>query len=152
MDGDREFWSARKAMRLLGYGRWENVKNVIHKAISACRNSGSDPADQFVDINKLVAHGSGAKRQIADVRMTRLAMYFLAMNGDPEKPEIAAAQQYFVIQTRRAELTTTRSRSSPYNSCHVRRVGEHLSHLWQRNAQVLCDGSWASSVPRRPTA
>lgn len=95
-----EYWSAREAMGLLGYARWENMENVIRKAKVACRNSGENPHDNFRDVTKLQA---GSQVPHRDVQVTRYGMYLLAMNGDPEKPEIAAAQRYFAIQTYRAE-------------------------------------------------
>jgi hypothetical protein len=87
----------------MGYLRWENVENVIRKARAACRNSGHMPSDHFRDLTKMVPIGSGSTRSVADVQMTRFGMYLLAMNGDPDKPEIAAAQRYFAVQTYRAE-------------------------------------------------
>jgi len=80
------------------------MQKVIEKAKSACRNAGHDPSDHFRDVTNLVDIGSGAQRASADVQLRRFGMYLVAMNGDPDKPEIAAAQRYFVIQTRRAEL------------------------------------------------
>jgi hypothetical protein len=76
---------------------------VVRKARTACRNAGHDPGNHFVDVNRMVSLGSGASRNTTDVQMTRFGMYLLAMNGDPEKAEIAAAQRYFAIQTYRAE-------------------------------------------------
>lgn len=98
-----EYWSAREAMSHLGYTDWRNVENVIRKARSACRNAGHDPGDHFVDVDRMVSLGSGSERRITDVQMTRFGMYLLAMNGDPDKPEIATAQRYFAVQTYRAE-------------------------------------------------
>ncbi|MFO0852691.1 MAG: hypothetical protein U0871_29635 [Gemmataceae bacterium] len=98
--GDFEYWSAREAMQPLGYSRWENLQNVIRKAKAACRNSGNDPAEHFRDITKTLPQGGPPS---ADTQMTRFGMYLLAMNGDPDKPEIAAAQRYFAVQTYRAE-------------------------------------------------
>ena len=99
-----EYWEAREAMGHLGYSDWRNIENVIRKARTACRKSGSDPGDHFVDVNKMVTLGSGAERSVPDVQMTRFGMYLLAMNGDPEKSGIAMAKVYFAVQTRRAEV------------------------------------------------
>jgi hypothetical protein len=99
-----EFWSAREAMPHLGYANWQNFEKVVSKARSACRNAGHNVADHFIDASNLIPTGKGAMRPTADVQLTRFAMYLLAMNGDPDKSEIAAAQRYFVVQTRRAEL------------------------------------------------
>ncbi len=99
-----EYWSAREAMGPLGYTRWENMENVIRKAKSSCRNASYEVADHFRDVTKMIGTGKGAERPVTDVQMSRLGMYLLAMCGDPDKSEIAAAQRYFVIQTRRAEV------------------------------------------------
>ncbi len=96
-----EWWSAREAMELLGYSNWQNMQNVIRKAKAACRNSGHSVAEHFTDISETTAQG-GPRRQ--DTLLRRFGMYLVAMNGDPDKAEIAAAQRYFAIQTRRAEL------------------------------------------------
>ena len=108
-----EYWSAREALELLGYLHWQGLENVIRKARAACRNSGHDPGDHFRDTPKMVPLGSGASRAITDVQMTRFGMYLLAMNGDPDKPEIAAAQRYFAIQTYRAEQQLPPSQPGP---------------------------------------
>jgi hypothetical protein len=98
--GEFEWWSAREAMPYLGYQRWENVENVIRKAKAACRNTGQPVENNFRDVTK-VSGMRGPSGQ--DVQMSRFGMYLLAMNGDPDKPEIAAAQRYFAVQTYRAE-------------------------------------------------
>ena len=98
-----EYWSAREALGVLGYARWENLEAVIRKARSACRNSGCDPGDHFRDVTKMIDIGKGGQRGVVDVQMTRYGMYLLAMNGDPDKSEIATAQTYFAVQTYRAE-------------------------------------------------
>ncbi|HEY7313833.1 MAG TPA: BRO family protein [Gemmataceae bacterium] len=99
--GEFEWWSAREAMPYLGYKNWQNMENVIAKAKAACRNSGHQVRDNFRDTSKVSAQ-RGPWQQ--DVQMSRFGMYLLAMNGDPDKPEIAAAQRYFTIQTFRAEM------------------------------------------------
>jgi hypothetical protein len=102
-DDGTEWWSAREMVVPLGYSRWENVDSVIRRAKAACRNSGHDPSNHFREVTKMVDIGSGTVRSIADVQMTRFGCYLLAMNGDPNKPEIAAAQRYFTLMTRAAE-------------------------------------------------
>lgn len=97
-----EWWGAREMMPLLGYSRWENMQNVLDKAQSACRNSGQEPQDHFRDVTKLVGFGKGGKSR-SDFRLTRFGCYLFTMNGDPDKPEIAAAQRYFAMMTRAAE-------------------------------------------------
>lgn len=101
-DDGPEWWSAREMMPLLGYIRWENLENVIKRARSACRNAGHDPFSVFRDVTKNVEVGQ-LTRGRADVQMTRFGCYLVAMNGDPDKPEIAAAQRYFALMTRIAE-------------------------------------------------
>ena len=103
-----EFWLARDLQMLLGYARWENFAKVIEKAITACRTSGYEPLDHFRDITKMVYVGSGAKREVRDIALTRYACYLIAQNGDPEKDPIAFAQTYFAVQTRKQEVIEKR--------------------------------------------
>ncbi len=103
-----EYWLARDLQHLLGYTEWRNFLNVLTKAKTACEVSGHAVAHHFVDVTKLVELGSGSRREIDDVMLTRFACYLAAQNGDPAKPEIAFAQSYFAIQTRRAELIEQR--------------------------------------------
>lgn len=103
-DDGTEWWSAREMRPRMGYSRWENVQSVLERAKAACRNSGHDPSDHFRDVTQMVPLGSGAFRKSVDTQMDRFGCYLLAMNGDPTKPEIAAAQRYFVIATRANEI------------------------------------------------
>jgi DNA-damage-inducible protein D len=103
-----EFWLARELQELLGYAEWRNFSQVIDKAKTACANAGQAVADHFVDVNKMVDLGSGAQREIEDIALTRYACYLIAQNGDPKKAEIAFAQTYFAVQTRKAELIEQR--------------------------------------------
>ncbi|MHB1224099.1 MAG: DNA damage-inducible protein D [Gemmatimonadaceae bacterium] len=107
-EGGIEFWLARDLQQLLGYAEWRNFTTVISKARTACEVSGHAIPDHFVDVNKMVVLGSGSQREVDDLMLTRYACYLVAQNGDPKKKQIAFAQTYFAIQTRRAELIAQR--------------------------------------------
>lgn len=105
---DVEFWMARELMPLLGYGRWENFEKTINRSMESCETSGITVTDHFREVTKMVQLGSGAMRSVRDYMLTRYACYLIAQNGDPKKEEIAFAQSYFAVQTRRQELIEER--------------------------------------------
>jgi DNA-damage-inducible protein D len=103
-----ECWSARELQNLLGYSKWENFEKIIQKAKDACKIAGELIENHFPDIRKMVEIGSKTERPVGDVALTRYACYLIAQNGDSKKEEIAFAQNYFAVQTRRAELVEQR--------------------------------------------
>lgn len=101
-----EYWTARELMSVLGYSNWQNFEEVVKKAKQACMSSGQTIGNHFIDVSKMVKIGSNTVRRIPDWKLDRYACYLIAQNGDPEKPQIALAQTYFAIQTRRQELVS----------------------------------------------
>ncbi|HLG33283.1 MAG TPA: DNA damage-inducible protein D [Bacteroidia bacterium] len=105
---DVECWSARELQSIFNYTDWRNFLKVIDKAKIACETSGAEVSYHFVDINKMIDLAKGAQREIEDVALTRYACYLVAQNGDPGKSEVAFAQTYFAVQTRRQEIIEQR--------------------------------------------
>ncbi len=99
-----EFWLARELAPVLEYQDWRNFLAVVEKARTACVRAGFEPADHFGDFTRMIDLGKRARREVADVRLSRYACYLIVQNGDPSKPVIAMGQTYFAVQTRRQEL------------------------------------------------
>lgn len=103
-----ECWSARQLQDVLGYAKWQNFQVVLKKAAESCQNAGQLVEHHFTDVSKMIETGKGARREVKDIALTRYACYLIAQNGDPAKSEIAFAQTYFAVQTRKQELIEQR--------------------------------------------
>lgn len=147
-----EYWLARELQELLGYSDWRNFLNAVEKAKQSCATTGQYIADHFVDVNKMVKLGSGSERQIDDIMLTRFGCYLIAQNGDPKKVQIAFAQSYFAIQTRKQELLEERIALMERLQAREKLVAtetELSKHIYERGvdnkgfANIRSKGDWA---------
>lgn len=129
----QEYWSARELYEVLEYIKWDKFLNVIDKAKQACKNSGQEPNDHFPRVEKLVEIGSGAKRDIGDIQLSRYACYLIIQNADPSKEVVALGQTYFAIQTRKQEVLEEsfgKLQSEEEKRLFLRKeMAEHNKHL-----------------------
>ena len=132
--GGVECRSARELQALLGYTKWENFEKVIQKAKEACANAGENIPDHFPDVRKTIPMPKGAEKEIQDILLTRYACYLIAQNGDSRKVEIAFAQNYFAVQTRKAEVIE--QRILEYERIQAR---EKLSHTEKQLSGIIYD-------------
>lgn len=131
-----ECWYARDMMEQLGYKTWQKFEAALERAIKSCRNSGMRPSDHFAQVQRVVTIGSGAERTITDYKMSRHACYVLAMNGDPEKTQVAIAQGYFAAKTRQAENLQAALVAIEDKDVHA--IMEHLSKI-QSDVERISD-------------
>ena len=103
-----EVWYARELQHILGYARWENFAEAVGRAMQSCKSQGISIDDHFREVTKMIDLAKGAQRPVQDFMLTRYACYLIAQNGDPKKEEVAFAQSYFAVQTRRAEIIEER--------------------------------------------
>lgn len=121
-----EYWSARELLMgegALGYANWQNAENAVRRAMASCKSFGHNVEDHFTEVSNPIVSGKGGTQHVKDYRLSRYACYLVAMNGDPSKPQVAAAQTYFVVQTRRAELNRDDRWHATREAGKVKRAG-----------------------------
>ena len=130
-----EYWKARELYPLLGYQKYQNFKAVIDRAKESCETSGQVIHNHFTDVRQMVQIGSGAQREVQDVKLSRYACYLIAQNGDPRIPEIAFSQMYFALQTRKQEI--------------LEKSAEEIERLVSRRQLTETEKDFASEIYRR---
>lgn len=158
MENGLEFWLARDLQHLLWYSEWRNFLNIISKAKTAIEISGEDIKNHFVDINKTIQMPKWATKDVPDIMLTRYACYLIAMNGESSKPQIAFAQQYFALKTRKVELIEQRILESERVQAREKltQTEKELSEIifeqtkWNLNF-ALIRSKWDSALFRKST-
>lgn len=140
-----EFRSARELQKLLGYSKRENFINVIDKAKISCQEGWNNIVDHFPDVRKMVNIWSGAEKQIDDILLSRYACYLIAQNGDPRKQEIAFAQTYFAVQTRKWEIIENKIQEQERLFAR-KKLTETESHFQNIAYERWVDGIWLSAI------
>lgn len=135
-----EFWYARDLQGVLEYGKWQNFENVILKAKEACEQNNNLLADHFTEVSKMVELGSGAVRNLLDIKLSRYACYLVVMNGDPKKRPIALGQSYFAIKTREREL------SEQFDELSEDEKRKSIRNELKEHNKSLCSTASASGV------
>lgn len=146
----QEYWSARELLKILDYNKWDKFLNVIEKAEQACENSGQEPNDHFLRVEKMVEIGSGAKRNIGDIHLSRYACYLIVQNADPSKSVVALGQTYFAFQTRKQEVLEEqfeKLQSEEEKRLYLRReMAEHNKHLADAAKKAGVSQPWEYAV------